>query len=377
MRKSVIAIGLVVLIAVAYLGYSHYIAPSPQATPTPFVKEVEDVVSASGVVIPARRASLSFEVGGRVEEIMVEEGDEVKAGQELIRLDDTGLRHAVQGAQAALEAAKAELAALEAGARPQEIAVAEAALKAAEAQLAQVKAGPKPEQIAAAKAAMDKAASVLRVAQAEYDRIASLPGAGASPQAIALEQATADYEAAKANYEALVRGATPEEVALAEAQVEEARARLQLLLAGPRPEEVAAAKARVRQAEAALKQAEAALEKAVLRAPFTGTVARIAVREGEIVAPGRPVVFLGDLKTLRVETTDLNEVDIARVKVGQKVDITFDALPEKKLLGHVVRIAPMATTEEGGTNYTVVIELEELDPALRWGMTAFVDILVE
>jgi multidrug efflux pump subunit AcrA (membrane-fusion protein) len=86
---------------------------------------------------------------------------------------------------------------------------------------------------------------------------------------------------------------------------------------------------------------------------------------------------LGDLTTLRVETTDLDEIDAARVAVGQQASITFDALGERVFTGRVVRISPMPEPGAGGVNYTVVLELDELSPAIRWGMTAFVDIEVD
>ena len=89
------------------------------------------------------------------------------------------------------------------------------------------------------------------------------------------------------------------------------------------------------------------------------------------------LVIVGDLATLRVETTDLDEIDVARVSVGQQVGVTFDALPERVFAGTVTRVSPMATSGSGGVNYTVVIELDDVAPALRWGMTAFVDIEVE
>ena len=89
------------------------------------------------------------------------------------------------------------------------------------------------------------------------------------------------------------------------------------------------------------------------------------------------MVTIGDLSTLRVETTDLDEIDVARVDVGQVVDVTFDALPDQVFSGRVTRISPMAEQESGGVNYTAVVELESLDPLIRWGMTAFVDIEVE
>jgi len=118
-------------------------------------------------------------------------------------------------------------------------------------------------------------------------------------------------------------------------------------------------------------------DQATLSAPFDGTVALIQVRAGEQVLPGTPVLMLGDLRALQVETTDLDEVDVARVQSGQRVALTFDALPDKVLAGRIVRIAPMAVRGQGATTYTAVIAFDEIDPALRWGMTAFVDIEVE
>jgi multidrug efflux pump subunit AcrA (membrane-fusion protein) len=88
-------------------------------------------------------------------------------------------------------------------------------------------------------------------------------------------------------------------------------------------------------------------------------------------------VALGDLSGLRVETTDLSEVDVARVAVGQPVNVTFDGLPGKTLTGKVTRIAPMSSSGQGGVNYAVLIELDQLDPALKWGMTAFTDIQIK
>ncbi|MBN1812964.1 MAG: efflux RND transporter periplasmic adaptor subunit, partial [Anaerolineae bacterium] len=132
----------------------------------------------------------------------------------------------------------------------------------------------------------------------------------------------------------------------------------------------------VTQAEAALEAARVALERCEIRAPFAGAVGAVSVRAGELVAPGQPLVTLGDLSTLRVETTDLDEIDVARVAVGQRATITFDALGERVFTGRVTRISPMPEPGAGGVNYTVVLELDELDPAIRWGMTAFVDIEV-
>ena len=79
---------------------------------------------------------------------------------------------------------------------------------------------------------------------------------------------------------------------------------------------------------------------------------------------------------LEVETTDLNEIDVARVKVGDTVTVTFDALPDVTVQGKVASIAPRSS-EGAGVNYTVHVTFDDAPDGLRWGMTAFVDIAVE
>lgn len=92
------------------------------------------------------------------------------------------------------------------------------------------------------------------------------------------------------------------------------------------------------------------------------------MKEGETATPGVPIVILGNVSRMRLETDDLSETHIARVRVGQIATMTFDALPGKSFQGKVTYIAPMALARQGGTNYTVYIEFDSLDPALRWVM---------
>ncbi len=114
-----------------------------------------------------------------------------------------------------------------------------------------------------------------------------------------------------------------------------------------------------------------------LVAPFDGTVGLVPVREWETVAPGEPVVMLGDLTSLRVEIEDLSESDVGRLQVGQSVDVSFESFPGRKVSGQVARISPMNNAKGGGVNYDVVVEFTDQDiPPLRWGMTAHADILV-
>jgi HlyD family secretion protein len=132
--------------------------------------------------------------------------------------------------------------------------------------------------------------------------------------------------------------------------------------------------AQVEQARAQVAIEQAGLDKATLHAPFDGTVSDVLIQEGEYIGTGQDVLQIADLNSLRVETTDLNEIDVARIQVGDSVTVTFDALPDE-VPGTVTRIAPMAA-EGSGVNYTVVVEMDEVPPAARWGMTAFVDIEV-
>ena len=132
----------------------------------------------------------------------------------------------------------------------------------------------------------------------------------------------------------------------------------------------------MKSAQAALAQAQAQLKQTQVIAPFAGQVGTIHVRPGELASPGQPVLMFGDTSKLHVETTDLRETDVTRLKIGMPVEVTFDALPGRTFQGKITRIAPMSTTEKGSTNFTVIVEVPDLDASLRWGMTAFVNIQV-
>jgi HlyD family secretion protein len=375
-----IVIGVVVAVVVVAGGawvYTNYLAPQPQPEiPEEPQEQATEVVSATGVVVPSRWATLSFGMGGAVEEVLVDEGAEVQEGQLLVQLENADLELAVAQAEAALATAQASLAQVKASPRPEELAVRRAALAAAQARLAKLRSGATKEEVTAARGAMRTAELALQQAQAAYDEVSWMEEIKEMPQALALQQATVEYEIAKAQYEALVGGASAEDIAAAQAEVDGAEASLSLLSAGPRAEDIAVAEAQVAQADVGLSQATLALDKAALAAPFAGSIGAVLVRDGEMVSAGAPAIVLGDTGEFIIETTDLNEVDLYLLRVGQTVELTFDALPERNMKGVVAKIAPMASLEQGGTNYKVTIELEEQDPDLRWGMTAFVDIFV-
>jgi multidrug resistance efflux pump len=163
--------------------------------------------------------------------------------------------------------------------------------------------------------------------------------------------------------------------AQAEAALAEAERAFEKVKGGPDPDALALAQASLKNAEAQVEGAKAALEDLSLVAPFAGTVSSVDVRPNEYVTFGRTVVVLGDLSGLRVETTDLNEIDVASVEVGAPVTVTFDALADTLVDGQVLSISPKSG-EGSGVNYTVIVTLDEIPSKLRWGMTAFADIQV-
>jgi HlyD family secretion protein len=362
-RNLIIGLVVLVLLIGGFMtlgGGTNMLAPKPTPTPITALVDYENLVTASGILVPVKRATLAMRAAGQITQIPVKVGDQVKAGDVLVRLDDAE-------AQAAVKLAQAALAQLKAGASKEEIAIAQANLANAQAQLAKVRAGATPEDIAMAKASLDRAAALLKNAQAEYDKVKNDPYIGMMPQSAALESAYEQYRIAEAQYNRAVKGATAEDIRIAETAVAVAQANLSRVQAGARPEEIAAAQAR-------LDQAQAALNLMTLTAPFAGTIASINAREGETILPGAPLVVLGDLSKLRLETDDLSETSIARVKIGQIVNVTFEALPKQSFKGKVIEIAPIASAKQGGTNYTVYIDLENLDAALRWGMTGHIEI---
>lgn len=334
------------------------------------------VVNASGRIEPARQVALAFGSPGLVTEVLVKIGDEVRAGQVLARLDTADLELNVRQAEASLRSAEARLAQLKAPPRPETVKAAEAAYRNALAQYLRLKNTPSPEDKAVAEANLKKAEVMLNRARAAYEPVSWRPDIGMLPQSLNLENATLDYQIAKATYDRTVKGPSPEELAAAWASVESAKAQLERAMSGPTEEEITIAEAAVEQARAALEAARRSLEKAVLKAPFDGVVSAVNVTAGEMAPTARPAVVLVDISALQM-TVNVDEMDVARLRVGLPVEITLDALPDVTLTGRVDRIGPAATVVEGAVAYPVVIVLDPTDAPVRVGMSANVTIRVE
>ncbi len=205
----------------------------------------------------------------------------------------------------------------------------------------------------------------------------------APPDPIDVQVAEAELATAQAllseaerELQRVLGGPQPGELALLEALIQNGYRDFDIFNSGPDPEDVALAEARITNAEAQLAAAKAVIADRELVAPFDGVISAVHINPNEWVAPGSPVLLVGNLDHMQVETTDLSEIDVAQISLGDTAFITFDSLPDLELQGTVARIAPKSD-ESAGVNFPVIIELSEIPAALRWGMTAFVDIILE
>lgn len=196
-------------------------------------------------------------------------------------------------------------------------------------------------------------------------------------QANVAAKAQEHYDDVAANLSAALRGPDADKLTLTQARADLARATLAdaeaqyaKVQAGPDPALMALAEARLTTAQAALEAAQAALENAELHAPFSGTISQLNLKVGEQVVPGQPVVMLADFTGWVIETDNLTEIEVVRVKEGQGATVKLDALPNAALRGQVESIATVFEDKRGDVTYTVKIRLTDQHAQMRWGMTA-------
>ncbi len=381
MRRAITILAiLTAIVGGSFFGYRIFAQERSAATPdydTYVVKrgDIISTVSATGSIEPERRVELNFKTGGRVAEVLVQEGDSVQAGQILARLETADLKLALAQAEATLRINQARLEQVRKGPDESEILAARAQLESAQAAYRQLLQGPSEDEKRAAKAAVERAQAALEQAQAAYDQVANQPNVAMLPQSLQLRQATIELEAAEAQYRIKTAPPTEAQIAQAQAQIAQAQANLDRLLKGSSEEEIIIAEAQVAQAQAAVEQARLALENATIKAPFDGVVAAVNIQPGEIVAGGvRPAIVLIDPSQFHIDVK-VDEVDIGYIQEGQTVEISLDALPNEKLQGHIQRIAPEAQISGGVVSYDVTIVIEPTDAPLRAGMTATANIV--
>ncbi len=325
-RKLILALGFIILTSISLAGCS---GTPPAASATPTAASVNPIgltgsIIAQGSVTPIKSASLSMPTSGIVAQVLVKEGDHVDAGQVLVRL--------VAGQQQAA------------------VAQAQAALKQAQAARQKLDQPVDQNLIIAARADLANAQAAVQQAQAAYDRVggASNPQVGMLPTTLALENAINARNAAQARLNDLMKPPSAADIASADAGI-------------------AAAQANVQSAQAVLADTE-------LHAPFAGTIATIDAKVGEAATIGVPIIQLADFSAWKVETTDLTEINIVNVQVGDAASLSFDAIPDLTLTGKVTNIEPFGTNHQGDIVYKVTVTPDKMDDRLRWNMTAKVSI---
>jgi Multidrug resistance efflux pump len=332
---------------------------------------------------------VSFKIPGRVEERAVSEGETVKAGQLVARLDRNELMQEVALRRAEAGVAQAALAELLAGSRPEEIRESEAAVHKAQAWLDEQVAGSRPQDIAAHKATVERAKAEVDRLDAEYTRQTTLYKndvisareyeATQSAREVAKAQFREDQE--RANL--VIEGPRKEQIEQAHASLKQAQERLALVAKGPRQETIDQARARLEQIKQALAVAETRLSYATIVAPIGGVVLSENLEAGMYAAPGTPVVTVGDLVNLWLRAY-ISETDLGRVKVGQRVRVTTDTYPGKHYEGQVSFIASQAEftpknvqTEKERVKlvYRIKIDIQNPGMELKPGMPADAEVL--
>ena len=327
-KRTLFLLILMLLIGGCWAAYSHY---------TRTLSETELELSGN---VDIREVALAFRVGGRVLEVLVDEGDEVTAlGQVLARLDPVPLQNALLEAQANLAAAQAQLDLMEAGNRQEDVAQALALLRARQAQLTN--------------------------AQKMLKRQKDLSGTGAVPTTVyddaraARDQAAAEVEAARQKYESLNNGFRVEEIEQARAAVQQAQARVAI--------------------------AQLQLEDAELKASEKGIVITRAIELGSMVNAGTPALSISLRQPVWIRAY-VEEPNLASVAPGTKVHIYTDTPGGKTYQGTVGFVSPRSefTPKQVQTKdlrtglvYRLRVVVDDADDALRQGMPVTIRLAQE
>jgi len=371
-RKKKLVIALVLIVT---LGAVVGISVTRGRTDVPVVQVekvtrrplLESKVTANGEIRPRNFVNMTSEVPGRVIEIYVKEGDWVKAGTPLLKIDPTQISSEAESSQANLQAARAE------------VQNAQVQVDAARNNVLNVQAS-----LAAAKYELERAKADLTFAEEEFRRREQLLEQGVISRA-EYDRARASYRGAQALVEAQQQRVQQLEAQLRDAQIRVRQAQAQLQ----------SARARVAQIQANYKSALDRLAKTVQKAPIDGVIANLPVRIGQYVLASfstTPLLTIADMSEINVEV-QVDETDIARVRVGQKARIRVDALGDQELEGEVSEVGRAALVRGGqalpeltpsgqeAKDFKVVIKLIRLTPEvrdrLRPGMSATATITTD
>ena len=348
-------------------------------TATPAPVSSNDVI-AEGHLKPIHAANLSFQMPGVVEEIRVKIGDTVSKGDVLARLANA------KQAEAQLAAANLELMdaqqSLDTLNRTGDANLSTSWTAYMDAQEVRAEAERDWEdlnvenievRIEDARVEVKDREADLQDAQDEFDKYKDLDKENSRRKTAEddLERAQENYNEAVRKLEEVTRERDTVRVALDSALAAEREAKHQFELSadGVNTDQLALAQARLENAQAQVAAAEDALSSFVITAPFDGVVADVAVEIGEQVLAESRAVSVADTSAWIVETTDITELEVVKLAKGQAVTFTADALPDVTMNGVVTEISQSSFVQGGDVIYTVRIQIDEVDPRVKWGMT--------
>lgn len=313
---------------------------TPEVIPTAIA---DDTIIAEGRLEPIHYAEIAFSAGGTVSEVLVKEGQEVKKGDLLVRLGDASDTNY----------AAAQL----------ELATAQQALNDLQDT-----------------AGTDLAQTVIDLREASEDQekaenyLSYLENTEKIPQTSTEVFLVQTWKGYQYEYRTKnLKGPAPEDwiiearndLELKTARVEELERAYERMKAGVDKDQLAVLEARVN-------AAKAKVDSFSVTAPFDGVVAKMDAKIGNSINAGEVAVTVADFSAWVVKTTDVTEIDVVKLSEGQPVAITFDAFPDKELQGNIVSIGQTYTENQGDVVYEVTVMLADVDPSMRWGMTAAV-----
>jgi len=302
-------------------------------------------VSGSGNIVVSNDARLYFGAAGKVDKIFVDEDDEIAEGAVVAQLETDPLELALTQAQAALVQAQITWTQTQLAQTQADTALNQAQAARAQAQIV----------LNTAEDKLEDAYDLLKWLERTYDKNDSELKDGQ----VLYETAQLEFEIAEAQF------------AAAGLQLEVAESQLDLV-----EPQLEAADLQLEAAEQALEEAQKQLDGATITAPFDGAVASVYVDEGDTVSMATPIIHLIDLSSIELKA-EVDEIDIAEVKPGQRAIIEVDALPTLELEGKVSSISLMPIVEAGLVMYDVTIGFDfPQDYNLRIGMSATVDIVI-
>jgi len=353
-------------------------ATAAQSTPAPIATvQADDAIIAEGRVEPVHYAEIAFNASGVVSEVLVEEGQQVKKNQALVRLGNS-------------ETARAEVARAE-----EALIVAERAFNAAQADTLKTL-GDAYEAVRKAQYDLDNFDVPSELAQgtpadgvekmyAKLDvaRQAFEPYKNLSERRLRLTPAEQNDEVyrdtaklykkrlddAWADFNKAIRWAKLEaDLQAAKSELGNAQKEFAALADGS--QETSLARAKYETAQANLAAAQAALANVELVAPFDGVVAGLNVKVGGSINAGEIAVTVADFSSWVVKTTDLTELDVVNIEEGQAATVRLDAIPDVTLNGKIESIGQSFAEKQGDIVYEVTVGLTDTNPNMRWGMTA-------